>query len=271
MATNDPSPVPRAPGADWNPDRVRRYVSTMGPLIRAYHRAEVHGLDAFPDGAALVVANHSGGMLAMDLPVFANAFYRRFGYRRPLFTLSFDLLFASPLGDVFRSFGFIPANPGNAAAALRDGGVVVVFPGGDYDVYRPFTARNTIDFDGRTGYVRTALDAGVPIVPVVQIGGQETQLFLSRGTALARMLGLHRLVRARILPISVGFPFGLSVVLPINAPLPSKIVMQALEPIDLIETFGPDPDIDEVDTHVRAVMQAALDRLAAQRRLPVIG
>ena len=52
MATNDPSPVPRAPGADWNPDRVRRYVSTMGPLIRAYHRAEVHGLARGPRGRA---------------------------------------------------------------------------------------------------------------------------------------------------------------------------------------------------------------------------
>ncbi|MGV7835610.1 1-acyl-sn-glycerol-3-phosphate acyltransferase, partial [Mycobacterium kansasii] len=87
-----------------------------------------------------------------------------------------------------------------AAAALRSGGVVVVFPGGDYDAYRPTTAENVIDFNGRKGYVRTAIEAGVPIVPMVGIGGQETQLYLTRGTWLARNLGIKRLLRSDILP-----------------------------------------------------------------------
>ena len=78
-------------------------------------------------------------------------------------------------------------------------------------------------------------------------------------------------MRAKILPVSFGFPFGLSAVLPVNIPLPTKIVMQVLAPIDITAEFGEDPDIDEVDTHVRHVMQRALDGLAAQRRLPVIG
>jgi len=47
--------------------------------------------------------------------------------------------------------------------------------------------------------------------------------------------------------------------------------MEALPPIDIIEEFGEDPDIDEVDAHVRRVMQRALDELAKERRLPVLG
>jgi len=148
---------------------------------------------------------------------------------------------------------------------------VVVFPGGDYDVFRPTLAANTIDFDGRTGYVKAALNAGVPVVPAVSIGGQENQLYLSRGEWLAHTLRLDKLLRVKILPISFGFPFGLSAVLPLNVPLPAKIVMQVLEPIDIVAEFGEDPDIDEVDAHVRHVMQRALDKLARQRRLPVIG
>ena len=89
--------------------------------------------------------------------------------------------------------------------------------------------RTSIDFDGRTGYVRTAIEAGVPIVPMVSIGGQETQLFLARGDSIARRLGLKRL-RVEILPISIGFPFGLSVFFPPNLPLPAKIVTRVLEP-----------------------------------------
>jgi hypothetical protein len=105
----------------------------------------------------------------------------------------------------------------------------------------------------------------------VSIGGQENQLFLSRGEWLAKAVRLDKLLRAKILPISFGFPFGLSLVLPVNLPLPTKIVMQVLAPIDIVAEFGEDPDVEEVDAHVRAVMQQGLDDLAAQRRFPVIG
>ena len=148
---------------------------------------------------------------------------------------------------------------------------MVVFPGGDYDVYRPTLSQNKIDFDGRTGYVKAAINAGVPIVPTVAIGGQESQIYLTRGTGVAKALRLDKLFRAKILPISLGFPFGLSAVVPLNVPLPTKIVMQVLEPIDITEQFGDDPDIHAVDAYVRSVMQRALDDLASQRRLPVIG
>jgi 1-acyl-sn-glycerol-3-phosphate acyltransferase len=241
------------------------------PVIKGWHRAEVRGLDDFPAGGALVVANHSGGLFAMDVPVFATDFYAAFGYDRPVYTLSHDILFAGPTGDYLKRTGFIPASHRNADEALRSGGVVIVFPGGDYDVYRPSLSANTIDFDGRTGYVRAALNAGVPIVPSVSIGGQENQLFLSRGEWLAKATRLDKLMRAKILPISFGLPFGFSMVLPVNVPLPTKIITQVLPPIDVIAEFGDDPDVGEVDAHVREVMQQALDALAAERRLPLIG
>ena len=218
-----------------------------------------------------MVSNHSGGLFPMDVPVFATGFYEHFGYERPVYTLSFDLLLTGPTATFFRKTGFIKANHENADEALRSGGVVVVFPGGDYDVYRPTNARNKIDFGGRTGYIKAARNAGVPIVPMVGIGGQESQIYLSRGTEVAKLLRLDKLLRAKILPVSIGFPFGLSAVIPVNVPLPSKIVMQVLEPIDIAAEFGEDPDIDEVDAHVRRVMQRALDKLARERRLPVIG
>jgi hypothetical protein len=88
---------------------------------------------------------------------------------------------------------------------------------------------------------------------------------------LAKALRLDKLMRVKILPISVGFPFGLSAVVPVNLPLPTKIVMQVLEPIHITAEFGEDPDVDAVDARVRRVMQKALDALAKERRLPVIG
>ncbi len=79
------------------------------------------------------------------------------------------------------------------------------------------------------------------------------------------------MLRSEILPLSFGFPFGLHAVIPPNLPLPTKIVTQVLEPIDIAAQFGEDPDIDEVDEHVRSVMQRGLDDLAAKRRFPILG
>ena len=257
--------------AKWDPAFTKQVTDAIGPLIKRYHRAEVRGMDNVPSaGGALVVSNHSGGMFTPDVFIFAPAFYDNFGYDRPVYTLGHYGLFMGPMDGWLRRLGVIEASRENAAAALHSGAVVLVFPGGDYDSYRPTLEANTVDFNGRTGYVRTAIEAGVPIVPTVSIGAQETQLFLTRGNFLARKLGLTK-VRSDILPVSFGFPFGLSVFFPPNVPLPAKVVTEVLEPIDVTAEFGDDPDVAEVDAHVRSVMQAALDRLAAQRRLPILG
>jgi 1-acyl-sn-glycerol-3-phosphate acyltransferase len=255
----------------FDPGLTRRLMGVLRPFLKTYFRSEVHGLNSFPPGGALVVGNHSGGMFPMDVPIFSVHFYEKFGYDRPVYTLSHDILFMGPTSPFFRRTGYIRANRANAAKALRSGGVVVVFPGGDYDAYRPTVSENVIDFNGRKGYVSTAIEAGVPIVPAVSIGGQETQFYLSRGTWLAERLGVKRLLRSAILPLSFGFPFGFSAVIPPNVPLPTKIVTQVLEPIDVAARFGEDPDVEEVDEHVRSLMQQALSELAANRRFPILG
>jgi len=255
----------------WDPRFTERLVKAAEPLARRWFRFEVRGLENFPrHGGALLVGNHSGGMLTPDVLIFAAAFYRRFGYGRPLYTLAHDGMFAGPMSGVLARLGVIRANRENTAGALRSGGVVLVFPGGVYDAYRPTVTANVVDFNGRTGYVRSAIEAGVPIVPAVSIGGQESQLFLTRGTWLAKRLGLSRF-RSDILPVTLGFPFGFSVIMPPNVPLPTKIVTDVLGPIDVADRFGEEPDVAAVDAHVRSVMQAALDRLARQRRFPIVG
>jgi len=259
------------PGSARDPEAVAAFMRVVGPLMRTYFRSEVRGMEHVPPGGALVVSNHSGGILTMDLPVFLTEFVEHFGCERPFHLLSHDGLFLfSPLGRLFRSWGMVEATRQNAERLLRGGGVTMVFPGGEYDAARPFSERNHIDFGGRTGYIRTASEAGVPIVPCVSIGGHETQLFLSRGERLLKGLGLDKVFRARSVPLSFGFPFGFSAVAPINLPLPSKIVTSVLEPIDPGPDLSPKA-IKALDARIRGAMQAELDRLAAERRYPVVG
>lgn len=260
--------------AKFDRDTTKRFVDLCRPMMKTYFRSEVRGLESFPPGAALVVSNHSGGLLPVDWPVFAVDFYDRFGYDRPIHLLTHDVMFHGPTADMMRRLGFIHANRDNAVEALRAGGVVLDFPGGQWDVYRPTRSENVVDFDGHTGYARVAVDAGAPIVPAVSIGGQQNQLYLSRGDWLVRALRLSKvgdLTRSNILPITFGFPFGLSVLFPVNIPLPTKIVTRVLQPIDVAAQFGADPDIGQVDAQVRQVMQQGLDELAAKRRFPILG
>lgn len=274
MASSPDSTTP-TDSAAWlalrDPDYVDRLIPLLRLAVKLYFRSEVHGLDNIPDGGALLVSNHSGGLAPMDVPVVAVAFHDHFGGDRPFYVLAHDGLLMLGGKYVLGRAGFLPASRENAIAALRSGATTIVFPGGDHEVFRPTVDANKIDFGGRKGYVRTALEAGVPIVPVVSIGGQEQYLVLTRGEWLSRLLRLDKLLRLKISPIIVGFPFGLTSGFVPNLPLPAKIVTRVLEPIHIAEEFGPDPDVDEVDRVVRARMQDALDELASRRRFPVIG
>ena len=186
-------------------------------------------MENVPEGGVLMVSNHSGGLIAMDVPIIAVAFAEEFGNDRPLYVLAHDLLFMGSAHDPMMQ-GRLPArHPRERGSRLRSGGVTIVFPGGDYDVFRPSSERNKIDFDGRTGYVRTALEAGVPIVPIVSIGGQEDQIHLSRGELLAKLLSLEKRLRTKYLPVTFGFPFGLTLAFPRNLPLPTKIDTRVLD------------------------------------------
>jgi hypothetical protein len=54
-----------------------------------------------------------------------------------------------------------------------------------------------------------------------------------------------------------------------HVPLPAKITIEVLDPIEAAVEFGADADAAYEAIVTR--MQAALDRLAAERRRPVIG
>ncbi|UGS37907.1 lysophospholipid acyltransferase family protein [Capillimicrobium parvum] len=267
---------PRVPAADLDardPDYIRDALPRLWLLSSLWFRAEVRGLGHIPDhGPVLLVGNHSGGNVTPDTGVFTLAFSAYFGVERPFYQLAHNLVVSWPGLRFLRKFGTVAASPENAEEALRAGAALLVYPGGDHEVHRPTWEGARIDFAGRRGFVRLALDAGVPIVPVVSIGGQETALFLSRGDALARLLRLDRLLRLKVLPISLALPWGVNVGdFGGHLPLPSKIVVEVLPCIDLREEFGEDPDVDEVYDEVVARMQDALDALAAERRWPVLG
>ncbi|HEY1274375.1 MAG TPA: 1-acyl-sn-glycerol-3-phosphate acyltransferase [Thermoleophilaceae bacterium] len=265
--------VPTADLDERDSDYIRETLPGMWMVASIYFRAQVRGLHNIPEtGPVLLVGNHSGGNLTPDSHVFTLAFTTYFGVERRFYQLAHNLVLTMPGLGFLRKYGTVAANPRNAGRALDSGAALLVYPGGDYEVHRPSWESAKVDFDGRKGFIRLALEKDVPIVPVVAIGGQETALFLSRGEWLARLLALDRMFRLKVLPISIALPWILNVGDMLgHVPLPAKITMEALPPIHLREQFGEDPDLDEVYDAVITRMQRSLDALQAERRFPVIG
>jgi 1-acyl-sn-glycerol-3-phosphate acyltransferase len=265
--------IPRGDLDERDPDYIRERLPLMWLLASIWFRGEVRGLGNIPDsGPVLLVGNHSGGNMTPDTILFTLAFSTFFGVERRFYQLAHNLVLAMPWLGPLRKFGTVAASPSNASEALDSGAALLVYPGGDYEVHRPSWLSSKVDFGGRKGFIRLALEKDVPIVPVVAVGGQETALFLTRGEGLAQMLLLDRLLRLKVLPISLALPWGLNVGDMLgHIPLPAKLTVETLPAIDLRAEFGPDPDVDEIYDHLIRLMQETLDALASERRLPVLG
>ena len=250
---------------------IRYQLPGMWLFSTIYFRAEVTGFDRIPEeGPVLFVGNHSGGNMTPDSMVFMLAFNTYFGVERPVYALAHALVTSWPIiGKLAGKWGIITAGPRAAQAALARGACVLVYPGGDVDAHRPWTARHEIRFDGRKGFLRLAKEAGVPIVPVVSVGGHDTYLPLTDGRKLAKLLRLDKLARLKVLPVSLALPWGLNIGdFGGHLPLPAKIRMEVLDPIDLVERFGDEADSDEAYEYVTERMQEALTALAAERIAP---
>ncbi len=258
---------------DRDPDYIRQNLPFAWLLSTLWFRSEVRGLDKIPeDKPVLMVGNHSGGNLTPDTIVFTLAFCAYFGVERPFYQLAHNLVLASPYGQILRKYGTVTASHEHAQEVLSCGGALLVYPGGDWEVHRPSWESGKVDFAGRKGFIRLALEQEVPIVPVVSIGGQETALFLGQGGRLAKLLRLDKMFRLKVLPISIAPPWGINIGDFLgHFPLPAKITIEVLPPIDLKDRFGRNPDADEVYAEVTGLMQDKLDDLAAERRLPILG
>jgi 1-acyl-sn-glycerol-3-phosphate acyltransferase len=268
------------PGGDRDPFHKRdpAYIERTLPALRMtsklYFRADVRGLENIPaEGPVLLVGNHSGGTWIADTFIFSQHFYDRFGPERRFHQLAHDLVFKVPgLRSLVERYGTVPASPENMRRALKRNAALLVYPGGDHETFRPSWESDRVDFAQRTGFVKLALEHGVPIVPVVSVGGQETALFLGQGRRLARALQLDRRLRLKVLPAVLGPPFGVTIMdLPARFPLPAKISIRVGKPIDLRERLGRQPDPEEGYKLVTSTMQRTLTRLSGERTLPILG
>ncbi len=262
------------PARQFDPEFMRKLVPKMETFAR-YFDAEVRGMERVPKSPALLIGNHSGGTITPDTSAVYAAWYRTRGFDDPLMGLAFDAIFGVPVWrELMRKIGQMPASMDHAEAALADGSSVLLYPGGVYEVFRPWKDRNRVLFNERKGFIRLALRAGVPVVPVVGHGGHETTVVLTRGERLAKLFSADK-VRMDGAPVMLQVPWGVSLPLLPGFPLPARITVQVCEPLDWSH-YGPDAVddprvLDACYEEITSVMQRSLDALAAENPQPLLG
>lgn len=223
----------------------------------------------------MIVGTHNGAMWTPDAYALMLTYWRRFGFEQPLYGMAHRAVFEVPfIRRICLRGGAIPASRENARTALEADCPILVYPGGDVDALKPFSERHRITFAGRTGFIRTALQHQVPIVPVVSVGAHETLYVLNDGAKLAKLLRINRWLRVKSVPLTLSFPFGLTIASVPTIPLPSKLRLKVLPPIELGEPASAADEpalVQRCYDHVVETMQRALDGLAARRRFPVLG
>ena len=249
-----------------DPALIERLLPFVPASNRRYLRLRAEGFDALPRGPVLYVGNHNGGIAGPDLCCTLGTLWDALGPANPLYALAHDFAMrqVKPFGAVLQRFGALRATPDNARRALRSGAQVLVYPGGDLDAYRHARRRDEIVLGPRTGFVRVAQAAGVPIVPIVAHGAHRSAYIFSEGEALARLIGLKRWARLERFPLALAFPWGLALGpwLP-YFPLPFPIQLRTLAPIPA----PPDADPVAIRDQVQAAMQAAMAELASCARV----
>jgi 1-acyl-sn-glycerol-3-phosphate acyltransferase len=188
--------------------------------------------------------------------------------------------------------GAIPAEPEIAMEALSRDYSLLVYPGGEKESFRPFTERKKVDFYQRKGFIRIALKAKVPLVPVVSIGAHESYVILHRGEELAEKLGLKEKFRLHGLPVTFRSIFflwcvvtGIFTFFPllfvpaaffsIFIPMPAKMTFRILPAIDPTAMLDPslteEQNLQKIYDHITGLMQSVLTAEYSKRKLPLIG
>jgi 1-acyl-sn-glycerol-3-phosphate acyltransferase len=244
-------------------------------LVDYWFRMEFDGWENLPDPPVLLVGIHSGAPFVWDAWTVGVQWWRRFGQDRPLHGTAHDALMAMPLiGRYFRAMGVLPAAPDSMATALAEGRDVAVWPGGEVDSLRPWSERDQANLAGRKGFVKMAIRAGVPIVPIATVGGADAMPVLVRGDQLSRALRLDKLLRLKVFPIAVSLPWGIAPAALPQFPLPAKIRTRLMPAIELDhDPDGADDDeyIEEKYWEVQNNIQYGMDALARNRALPLFG
>jgi 1-acyl-sn-glycerol-3-phosphate acyltransferase len=240
----------KPPGNEYGVDPFS--IAAIAPILwlyKRYFRVEVHGIERVPaTGRVLLVANHSGqlpfdaAMIGLSLlverdpPRFVRALLERWVPTLPFYSTAMARL------------GQVVGTPDNCRRLLAAEEAILVFPEGVRGLNKPWSERYRLQKFGR-GFMRLALESGVPVVPVGFVGAEE------QAPALVDLRPLARLLSMPAFPMTL-LPF----------PLPARHRIWFGEPLHFEGSpEAEDPEIDAKVEQVRTAVNALLEQGLAAR------
>jgi 1-acyl-sn-glycerol-3-phosphate acyltransferase len=207
-------------------------------VYRYYFRTEAFGIENLPaSGRVVLVSNHSG-QLPFDALVIGCACFLEPPQPRLVRAMVEFFVPTVPFASyLFARWGQITGTPENCRRLLAADEAVLVFPEGARGISKPFSKRYQLA-DFGSGFMRLALEAGAPIVPVAVIGAEEQAPAINL-KPLAKLFGTPAF------PIVPYPPFVAAV------PLPVKYRVYFGEPMRF--TGDPDDDDDDLAERVKTV------------------
>lgn len=258
-------------------DRDPRVIQQLLPLLdwfyHDYFHVQTSGWEHIPPtGKVLLIGSHNGGMAAPDLYMTMHDWYQRFGVKRPAYALMNPTIWQvlPGLARLGTQVGTLRAHPQMALAALQRDASLLIYPGGVQDLFRPYTERHKIHFQGHHGFIKLALETETPIIPLISHGAHETLIILA--DLYPQLHLLHQLgvpwpfgIDPEVWPIYLGLPWGIAIGPLPNIPFPVQIHTHVCPSI-VFDRYGHQAaqDLDYVKDcyqQVQTLMQIELDHL----------
>ncbi len=131
-------------------------------FLATYHRYQINGFDRIPKrGRGLILTNHS--LATYDLVLLGAAIFRQ--HRKPPVALGDRKLFVLPwMAKWMDRVGVVEGNQKNGAAALRNGKLVIVAPGGMKEALRPSSQKRKVVWKERKGFADLAIRTQSPVI-----------------------------------------------------------------------------------------------------------
>jgi len=208
----------------YDPEFTDYLLPVAGFFFNKYWRVEFNGVENIPvEGRALLVSNHSG-VLPLDGSMISYGVREHHAAHRLVRALVANWFPTLPFFSmILNKSGQVLAHPDNGKRLLAEDELVLVFPEGYKGVSKLFRDRYKLARFGRGGFVRMAMQAKAPIIPVSVVGAEETYPMLYNAKSFARMIGFP------FFPITPTWPL----LGPLGfVPMPSKWTIDIGEPID---------------------------------------
>ncbi len=170
-----------------DPDWAREQYDWIGRVGKVWFRPELEGAENLPPPGqgAMLVSNHA--ILALDsIFLFERVYHATGRMIRP--TVDRAVIRVPYYRQYLQKLGAVYGVRENAVPLLKTGELVLSYPGGAKEALKPTRDRYALHWDRIYGFIRCAIEAGVPIIPVASIGGDDAYVSLLEDNVYAQKL-----------------------------------------------------------------------------------